>query len=156
SARFLFAEFFEFTPAFKLWLAVNTAPRVADHDGAMWRRILRVPFEHTVPKEKRDKTIKATLKNPALAGPAILAWLVAGSPAWHREALGIPPIIEEATAQYRADQDPLRDFYAQRCVFETQAWVASAALYTTYQAWARENGVRQSQVLTSTAVGKRL
>jgi P4 family phage/plasmid primase-like protien len=156
SARFLFAEFFEFAPAFKLWLAVNHAPRVTDQDGAIWRRILRVPFEHTVPKERRDKTVKATLKNPAVAGPAILAWAVAGGLAWQREGLGVPPVIEAATAQYRADQDPLRDFYAQCCVFEAQAWVASAALYAAYQSWARENGVRPNHVLTSTAVGKRL
>src|SRR5262245_3761438 len=156
TARFLYAESFQFAPAFKLWLAVNQAPRVTDQDGGIWRRILRVPFEHTVPKEKRDRTIKATLKNPAVCGPAILAWAVAGCLAWQRDGLGIPPIIEEATAQYRADQDPLRDFYAQRCVFEAQAWVASAALYVTYQTWARENGVRQSQVLSNTAVGRRL
>jgi P4 family phage/plasmid primase-like protien len=156
TARFLFAESFEFTPTFKLWLAVNSAPRVTDQDGAIWRRILRVPFEHTVPKEKRDRTIKATLKNPAVGGPAILAWLVAGCLAWQREGLGVPPVIEAATAQYRADQDPLREFYAQCCVFEAQAWVASAALYATYQAWARENGVRQNQVLTNTLVGRRL
>jgi P4 family phage/plasmid primase-like protien len=156
SARFLFAEFFEFAPAFKLWLAVNHAPRVTDQDEAIWRRILRVPFEHTVPREKRDKTLKATLKNPAVAGPAILAWAVTGCLAWQRDGLGVPPIIEAATAQYRADQDPLRDFYTQCCVFEAQAWVASASLYADYQTWARENGVRQHQILTSTAVGRQL
>src|SRR4029453_11591144 len=73
-----------------------------------------------------------------------------------RGGLGVPPLIEAATAQYRADQDPLRDFYAQCGVFEEQAWAASAALYPAHQAWTRENGVRQNQVLSSTAVGRRL
>jgi len=109
-----------------------------------------------VPEKKRDKTLKATLKNPAVAGPAILRWLVAGCLAWQREGLGVPPVIEAATAQYRADQDPLREFYAQRCVFEEEQWIASADLYKAYQDWVRENGLPKSQVLTSTAVGKRL
>jgi hypothetical protein len=81
---------------------------------------------------------------------------VEGCLAWQREGLGVPPIIEAATAQYRADQDPLREFFEQCCIFEEEAWVASAALYAVYQGWARENGIRQDRLLTSTAVGLRL
>ncbi|CAN94225.1 phage-related protein [Sorangium cellulosum So ce56] len=73
TARFLYRESFEFKPAFKLWLAANDAPRVRDDDAAIWRRILRIPFEHTVPKEKRDPQVKAALLDPAVGGPAILA-----------------------------------------------------------------------------------
>jgi P4 family phage/plasmid primase-like protien len=78
-ARFLYHESFEFTPAFKLWLAANHAPRVKDDDTAMWRRILRIPFDHPIPREKRQPFVKATLRNPAISGPAILAWAVEGA-----------------------------------------------------------------------------
>jgi putative DNA primase/helicase len=104
TARFLWAEAFEFEPQFKLWLAANHAPKVRDTDGALWRRILRVPFEHVVPKEQRDKAVKATLKNPALAGPAILAWAVAGCLEWQQVGLGVPPEVMAATATYRESQ----------------------------------------------------
>jgi putative DNA primase/helicase len=72
-ARFLYKEAFDFVPQFKLWLAANHAPRVRDDDSAMWRRILRVPFERIVPKAKRDPTLKARLRDPAVSGAAILA-----------------------------------------------------------------------------------
>jgi len=156
TARFLFAEFFEFKPAFKLWLVANYAPRVNPQAGATWRRILLLPFEHTVPEADRDPALKTTLTDPAVAGSAILAWAVQGCLAWQRDGLGVPPIVRNATAQYREAQDSLRDFYAQCCVFERTAWVASATLYAAYRDWAQATGIRQQQVLTSTTVGRRL
>jgi putative DNA primase/helicase len=55
TARFLYQAVFEFRPAFKLWLAANAAPRIDHEDDAIWRRILRVPFEHTVPKDRATR-----------------------------------------------------------------------------------------------------
>jgi putative DNA primase/helicase len=140
TARFLHQEFFDFIPQFKLWFAANDAPRVRHGDRAIWRRIRRIPFERTVPEDQRDPAVKATLKDPARGGPAILAWAVAGCLAWQREGLRIPDAVREATATYRAEQDPLRDFFADHCVFETGAWTASKALYDAYRAWADSNG----------------
>ena len=54
TARFLYSNLFEFRPTFKLWLAANDAPQVNDDDEAMWRRILRVPFDRSIPEGKRD------------------------------------------------------------------------------------------------------
>jgi putative DNA primase/helicase len=142
SARFLFGEFFDFIPQFKLWLAANDAPRVRHSDRAIWRRILKIPFVHTVPEDARDPAVKATLKDPALGGPAILAWAVEGCLAWQRERLRIPEEVRAATASYRAEQDPLRDFFADCCVFEAAAWTASKVLYDAYRAWAEQNGIR--------------
>jgi putative DNA primase/helicase len=60
-ARFLYQDGFEFRPQFKLWLAANAAPKMKHDDTAMWRRILRIPFEHVIPKDKRLPSIKARL-----------------------------------------------------------------------------------------------
>lgn len=89
AARFLFHEAFEFRPTFTLWLVANHAPKVPDDDDALWRRIVRIPFEHTLPKEARDPTVKAALRDPQTAGAAILAWAVEGCLAWQRHGLQI-------------------------------------------------------------------
>jgi len=126
----------------KLWLAANHAPRVSDADDAMWRRILRVPFEHTVPVEKRDPQLKATLRDPERAGPAILAWAVQGCIDWQEEGLGIPPLVEQATSAYRLDNDPLREFFASCCVFGPTKTVTIAALNEEYETWCNDNRER--------------
>ena len=102
-ARFLYHESFEFTPVFKLWLAANHAPRVKDDDTAMWRRILRIPFDQTIPPQKRRPLVKATLRNPAISGPAILAWAVEGALRWREERLHVPDVIRQATEDYRSE-----------------------------------------------------
>ena len=139
-ARFLYQEGFEFLPQFKLWLAANDAPRVRDNDSAIWRRILRIPFENTVPKEKRDATLKATLRDPSISGPAILAWAVEGCLRWQEDGLRVPAIVEKATEQYRMDMDPLRPFFDEGCRFGSTEWTTASALREAYEAWARANG----------------
>ena len=154
TARFLYQEAFEFAPQFKLTLAANHAPQVRDDDEAMWRRILRVPFETVIPKDERDPKVKKELKDPEASGPAILAWAVRGCREWRANGLGVPPTVEEATAEYREDMDPLRDFIADYCVLGPNFWVPAGQLREAYEAWAREAG--EAQILRGRKWGERL
>jgi putative DNA primase/helicase len=139
-ARFLYQEAFEYVPQFKLWLAANHAPRVRHDDSAMWRRILRIPFESVIPQARRDPSVKARLKDVEESGPAILAWAVEGCLRWQEEGLGVPEAVEEATEQYRLDMDPLRDFIADCCVLAPHAWTPAAKLREAYERYCREVG----------------
>jgi putative DNA primase/helicase len=142
-ARFLYQEAFEFVPQFKLWVAANHAPRVRHDDSAMWRRILRIPFEHVIPPEKRDPSVKARLKDVRESGPAILAWATEGCLRWQEEGLGVPAAVEEATEQYRLDMDPLRDFIRDCCVLAPHAWTPAAKLRAAYEAYCKETGEKR-------------
>lgn len=142
TARYLYREAFEFKPAFKLWLAANDAPHVRDDDAAMWRRVLRIPFLHSIPAERRDPKIKAALLDPTVSGPAILSWAVEGCLEWQTSGLGVPASVIKATGEYREDCNPLRDFIKDRCVIEPQAWTPKAALRGAYEQWCKENGLR--------------
>ncbi len=64
TARFLFREAFEFSATFKLWLQGNHRPHIRSTGGAMWRRLLIVPFTRTVPEEERDKLLGEKLRSP--------------------------------------------------------------------------------------------
>lgn len=141
-ARHLYQDAFEFLPQFKLWLAANHAPRIKDDDSAMWRRILRIQFEHVVPKEQRDPTLKARLRNPDENGPAILTWAVEGFLRFQESGLGVPEVVEMATEQFRQDMDPLRMFIEDRCLMGQELWVSGGALRSAYDAWGKQNGER--------------
>jgi len=64
AARFLFRENFEFTCGFKIRFEGNHRPHIRSTGGATWRRLLVIPFERTVPEDRRDKTLGEKLKTP--------------------------------------------------------------------------------------------
>ena len=54
-ARFLFEEYFEYRPQFKVFLATNHKPKVNPSDDALWERIRLIPFVVQIPPSERDK-----------------------------------------------------------------------------------------------------
>ena len=152
-ARFLYQESFEFLPQFKLWLCANHEPQIRAEDGAMWRRVLKLPFEHSIPRADRDPQVKATLKNPEIAGPAILAWAVEGCLRWQEYGLDIPPVVEKATDKYRADMDVIGAFVEECCIIDRNAFCLKKDLYETYVGWCRDSGV---DTISKPKFGKRL
>jgi putative DNA primase/helicase len=141
-ARHLYQGSFEFRPQFALWLVCNRAPVVAHDDDAMWRRILRLPFENKIPGAKQDKTLKATLTDMSLTGPAILAWAVQGCVEWYQHGLQVPQVVERATKSYQAQSNPLADFVAEVCILHPSAFTTVADLRGAYASWVHETGER--------------
>lgn len=156
TARHLYAELFDFTPQFKIWLAVNHCPKVSADDGAIWRRILRIGFDHTVPPEQRDKTLKPYLRNPAGGAPAVLAWAVEGCLRWQREGLEIPEAVRKSTAAYRDESDPLATFFEDCLRFNPQAWTSWSDIWRTYSEHAGEMGVAERYRVSPKRLQERL
>ncbi len=154
TARFLHQEFFDFLPTFKLWLCANHAPKVDNRDDAIWRRILLVPFVHSIPKDQRDPNVKATLRDPSASGAAILAWAARGCLEWQKHGLGVPPIVQTATENYRRSMDRLAGFIAECCVVDPQAQVKSSVIREAYEEWCKENG--DNDLLRGTAWANQL
>jgi putative DNA primase/helicase len=150
TARFMRAEFFQFTPTFKIFLATNHKPAIRGIDLAIWRRIRLLPFTVTIPDSDQDRQLPDKLKAEL---PGILTWAVEGARLWHAEGLGIPDEIRVATESYRADMDYLGDFFTDRCVLEPAAQVGSGALFNAYEAWCRDTG---EKVMSGRAFGLRL
>ena len=140
TARFLFKEFFEFRPDFKVWLAANHKPSVRGTDHGIWRRIRLVPFAVTIPPEQRDKRLPERLRAEL---PGILAWAVRGCLAWQQEGLGAPPEVLAATDSYREEMDVLAGFLDEHCVVQPGAFVATKELYAAYATWAEGAGEKK-------------
>ena len=138
SARFLFREFFEFLPAFKVWLATNHRPDIRGTDDGIWRRVVLVPFNVAIPEAERDRSLGEKLQDEA---GGILRWAVEGCLDWQKHGLGAPPEVTSATGAYREDSDPLGGFLRECCVFGSSQRVGATDLYQTYVSWAdRQRG----------------
>jgi hypothetical protein len=107
AARLMYHEFFEFAPRFKLWLAANHRPALKASDDAMWRRIVQIPFTHTVPEDDRDPTLKDRFRTDPEIRVAVLAWAVRGCLAWQQQGLAIPDRVRHCTSEYRRENDPV-------------------------------------------------
>jgi putative DNA primase/helicase len=150
SARFLHSEFFEFTPAAKFWLAVNHKPVVRDDSHGFWRRIRLIPFTRTFPVNPNlDRELHAER-------PGILVWAVEGCRAWQAEGLAAPGVVTDATAEYQADSDTLREFIEEACEMDAAAEVHAGDLYAHYKQWTERRGWGDRERLTATTFGRRM
>lgn len=140
TARHLYADIFQFVPQFKLWLALNHCPKASADDGAIWRRMLRINFDKSVPAEKRDKTLKPYLQNEGAQG--VLAWAVQGCIKWQAEGLGVPACVQESTEAYKAESDPLANFFEDCVQLESWAWTSNSDIHTAYKEHCDDNGVK--------------
>lgn len=144
TARFLYEEYFTFTPKFKLWLACNHVPTIAGQDEGIWRRIRLIPFNvqfHDAQESStgpyKDKDLPDKLRAEY---PGILAWAVRGSMDWHENGLPIPRAVMGATTSLRQDMDVLGGFLSERCVFDSTAQATAKELYAAYCEWTEANG----------------
>lgn len=148
-ARFLFQEYFEYTPQFKLFLGTNHSPVIKETDSAIWERIRRVPFTVQIPPQERDKTLDERLKAEL---PGLLAWAVQGCLEWQRLGeLQEPEAVVESTTAYRSEMDDVGRFLTEVCLlgqdyYKTQA----SALLKAYHLWCGQT------TMTSKAFAQRL
>ena len=150
TARFLFAEFFDFRAEFKLHIACNHLPQIRGTDHAIWRRIKCIPFTVTIPDAEQDKNLPAKLKEE-LAG--VLRWAVQGCLNWQREGLGTPDEVIAATKEFRASMDIIGRFIEESCLVSPTVQAKASDLYDAYKKWCEASG---EYAVTLAAFGNRL
>ena len=154
TARFNYKEFFEYEPTFKIWLAVNHLPHVSDDSEGFWRRVRRIPFLASFEGAAADLDLQAKLESEVVG---ILTWLVSGCLEWRRRGrLEEPQCVKDATAEYRADSDPISDFLAECCTVGPEQTATAADLYKAYVAYADKQGFGDQDRLKPQGLGRRL
>lgn len=139
TARFVRADFFTYTPQFKLCISANHRPGLRTIDEAIRRRLHVVPFTVFIPPDERDQELPEALK--AEYG-RILAWAMEGCAEWQLHGLAQPKAIQEATAAYLTDEDVFGHWLEETCELEATAQEPMKALHASYRAWADRAGER--------------
>lgn len=152
-AEYKYGRSFTIRPVGKIWLGVNHRPKVADDSFGFWRRVRLIPFLRTFSGSLEDRSLRETLRAEA---SGILAWAVEGCLEWLSRGLAVPSIIQDATDEYQAGEDPLADFFAARTEVSAQtaeSIVPFAKLYIAYKEWASETGISDKERLSAKALG---
>lgn len=134
-ARYSYGSDFEFNPTFKLWMATNHMPNIHGTDEGIWRRLVIIPFNHTVKKENVDKNLEDKLKAESMG---ILKWAIDGAMMWQREGLNEPDSIRSAGKGYREEMDVIQVFVDENCQISPGFSVQASELFSAYRDWADE------------------
>lgn len=140
TARFLYKEFFDFEPKFKLFIAGNHKPVIRGDDLGIWRRLQLVPFEVTIPEGERDPDL---LKKLRAELPGILNWALRGYRMWIKHRLSPPSAVVDAGKEYREEMDILGDWIRENCVVGPSLTLRASEAYQSYSVWARDNGYQR-------------
>jgi len=141
TARFMRAEFFDFQPAFTLWLTGNHKPDIRGTDNAIWQRPKLIPFNVQISPDRQDKGLKARLTTGTDA-EGVLNWMLTGCASYLRSGLAVPEVVRQATAEYREEMDVLGRFLSDETVEDSLAEVQAGELYKRYTLWCEEQGNR--------------
>jgi putative DNA primase/helicase len=150
TCRFLYQEFFEFFPEFKLIISGNHKPVIKGTDDGIWRRLHLVPFLVTIPEGERDSNLGQKLRAEL---PGILNWALAGCLQWQKHGLKPPQLVRAAVNEYREDSDLLGQWISEELVVEPQGVVSAMVLFSNYSGWAERNNLRP---MSAAALGRRL
>jgi putative DNA primase/helicase len=139
TARFLYGEYFNFLPTFKIFMATNHKPVIKGTDHGIWRRIKLIPFTTRIEEEQQDKHLEDKL---LAEKSGILNWLIEGVKRWRKEGMKTPKIIINATAEYRSEMDVLGNFVKECCIQKEGIQIKARELFKCYQDWCEENKER--------------
>lgn len=156
--RGLHKGFVSFMPQFKITLSFNNKPLVRDPTDGMWRRLLLVPFEQRFfTADKMEPGGK--LLDPGLERrlekelPGILNWVLDGYRMWREGGLQVPEKIRAATAAYRAESNPVREFIDDWCELKPDASIQAKRLYDAFVEW---NGAGAAGAMSQTTFGYKI
>ncbi|MEU3277291.1 DNA primase family protein [Streptomyces antibioticus] len=142
-----------FDPSHTLVMLTNFLPAVSGDDPAVWRRILVVPFDVTIPEHERDPGLPDRLKN---AAPAVLAWAYEGWRDYQAQGLNPPEAVRVRTAAYQAASDALARFLDEHAITNPHAVIKARDLFTAWSKWCPDNGEQPgSEVAFADSMAKR-
>jgi putative DNA primase/helicase len=139
-AKLMRENYFEFENRAAIWLATNHKPIIQGTDHGVWRRVCLIPFEVTMPDDR--KVEQAEVKKRLHAErDGILRWLIDGLRMYREHGLEpLPAAVIAATAKYRAEMDTLGEWREDCCTQRDDAHVPVRTLRESYEAHCEGTG----------------
>jgi putative DNA primase/helicase len=132
--RYLYKEFFEYTPQFKIILAANNLPEIQGADYGIKRRIKIIPFKKRINPEEMDKKLSQKLEKEL---PGIFRWMIEGAREWYENGFPECPEVEKATKEFWEKKDQVEEFLEDCCEKKMGKTTPVSDLYDSYSTWVR-------------------
>lgn len=153
SVRTLFKGYFEFQCVACAHMSGNDKPQVLGTDHGIWRRILLVHWDQTIPEGERGDFEEVVSRFVREEAEGILAWLVEGVLDFlSGGGLFVADAVRADTAEYRDEMDPVGEFFASCARAGPGLRVQASTMYDSYISWSLANAKKP---LSQTRFGKR-
>ncbi len=129
ACRFLYGEFFQYRPTYKIILLGNHKPSIRGRDYGIWRRIHLLPFRVIIPKHERDPNLFRRLLKEM---QGILAWAVQGCLAWQERGLDPPDEVLQEVEHYRRSEDVFMQWFDECCITGCEYQSSASALIDSF------------------------
>ena len=139
TARFMRQDFFTFSPKFTLIIAGNHKPSIRTVDEAMRRRLHLIPFDVTIPRDRRDPDLAEKLE-AELSG--IMQWMIDGVTEYNRQGLNPPKSVVDATETYFEDENTIQQWITDCCETGPDYWEPTKKLFTSWKQYATDANLR--------------
>jgi P4 family phage/plasmid primase-like protien len=142
--RQLYQAAFDTRPTARLILCANNRPRFSDRSGALWRRMIVVPFNETIQDHERVDGMDNPdwwIKSGEL--PGIFWWAVLGLHRLRQNGkFTISDESKKAVEEYRTETNPARSFLLDCCESDGDASksVECSSLYSAYCGFCKSRG----------------
>ncbi len=147
ACRYLYGEYFEYTPQYKILLLGNYKPNIRGRDHGIWRRIHMVPFNITIPESERDPKLMEKLSAEL---PGVLTWAVKGCLDWQEKGLCPPNEVKEEVNAYRQAEDVFIQWLDDCCIKDGGRSASASALlqsFNDYSDWEKISSKKLGQLL---------
>lgn len=139
--RTLFKGYFEFVNRAKPHMSGNGFPTIDGADAGIWRRVLVVHWDQTIPEPDR-REFEDVVGEFLADGPGLLQWLVEGALDFLNSGLVVAESVTMATADYREEMDPVGEFL-KACVVRCAGMsVPAREMYQNFVRWCEASAKR--------------
>ncbi|SEH48491.1 phage/plasmid primase, P4 family, C-terminal domain-containing protein [Ruminococcus flavefaciens] len=140
SARALRENPIQFVPTAKLFFASNKPYTYKNPDLALYRRMVFIPFEYSVPPEKQDKELLTKLEKErnvvfSLAARTLKGFVESGYD-FKMSPKGKAYLESRIAALHSVDS-----FLDDRTVIDENGSISAASLFEAYKLWCNENAL---------------
>ena len=146
SARFLYKEYFQLKPRFKIWIAANHKLRFTENSYALKRRMVHFNFPVFFAPDERDPELLNKLKKEA---SGILNWAIEGYDLFKQEGIQTG-VNDQIITPFREDSDESFQKFFQEQLIKTSAndWLPLNKIIDNYASYLgmkfASSGIRRS------------
>lgn len=124
---------------FTIFMVTNHKPTISGTEGALWDRVIFVPFAHWVSSKEANTNLFNEFVEEETNG--ILNWIYEGANDYLKQGLNIPQTIISNGQQYKKDQDVLGEFVDECLQFDDLQieWTSTRDIKNACQKWLTQN-----------------